>query len=309
MAQLQTAFRMVKPAFVLKRTHNMLLDVLADWDLAQRLPSENQLAHRFDVSRTTMRGAMRSLAATGLLREAADPRDGLFVARLPARTDYFDEPQTLAPREIVERTFMQHILQGNWRPGAELSETDLARASGSSIASVREFLIGFQHFHLVEKRARGGWRMLGFHAGFANEVADMRWLIEVAAMQRLPEQPDATWRARVSDLLARHRLLRTEVDERYLDFPTLDRELHVWIAGHLQNRFAADFFDVVSLVFHYHYQWNKIDERERNGVAIDEHIGVLEALHGGMLGLARRRLQDHLTTSRTSLLASLQPGE
>ena len=298
---------MVKPAFVLKRTHNTLLDLLADWDLAQRLPSENELARRLDVSRTTIRGAMRSLGALGIVADAA-PRGGLFAIRRPTRADYFDAPQTLAPREIVERTFLQHILQGNWQPGEEVSETDLARASGGSIASVREFLIGFQHFHLVEKRARGGWRMLGFHAGFANEVADMRWLIEIAAMQRLPAQPDVAWHAKVSDLLARHRRLHAQIDERFLEFPALDRELHLWIAGHLQNRFAADFFDVVSLVFHYHYQWNRIDERERNAVAVVEHIGVLEALASGRLDLARHRLQDHLATSRTSLLRSLQPS-
>jgi DNA-binding GntR family transcriptional regulator len=303
--ELQPAPRMVKPAFILKRTHNALLDMLAGWDTVRALPSENELARRFDVSRTTVGSALRGLEAAGLL---ARRTEGLFAGRHPAAGDYFTDGQTVGPREIVERTFMQQILQGRWQPGEELSESDLARASGCSIASVREFLIGFQHFHLVEKRARGGWRMLGFHAGFAEEVADMRWLIETAAMQRLTAQPDPAWRDKACDLLERHRLLQADMQRRHREFPMLDREFHLWIAGHLRNRFAEDFFDVVSLVFHYHYQWNRIDERERNHVAVDEHIGVLSALVAGERALARQRLCDHLTTSRESLIRSLQPG-
>ena len=297
---------MVKPAFVLKRTHNALLDLVADWDPTRSLPSENELARRLDVSRTTMRAAMRSLAASGVVAEQGS--SGRFAVRRPTERDYFAELQTVAPREIVERTFMQHILRGDWQPGEELSETDLARASGSSIASVREFLIGFQRFQLVEKRARGGWRMLGFHAGFANEVADMRWLIEIAAMQRLCEQDPVNWTARMMDLTEQHQRLQAEIGQRYLEFPALDREFHLWIAGHLHNRFAENFFDIVSLVFHYHYQWNRIDERSRNTVAVAEHLDILHALAAGETEGARLRLQDHLLTSRRSLIQSLQPA-
>jgi DNA-binding GntR family transcriptional regulator len=237
---------MVKPAFILKRTHNMLLDMLADWDLTRRLPSENELARRMDVSRTTMRSAVRSLGEQGLLMPA---NGGMLLARRPQASDYFNHKQTIGPRELVERSFMQQILRNDWQPGEELSETDLARANECSIASVREFLIGFQHFHLIEKRAKGGWRMLGFHAGFANEVADMRWLIESNAIERLPDPPDPSWHIHVIDLLDRHRIMQADMQHRYLDFPALDREFHLWIAGHLQNRFANDFFDIVSLVF------------------------------------------------------------
>ena len=135
----------------------------------------------------------------------------------------------------------------------------------------------------------------------------MRWLIETAAMQRLTAQPGAPWRDKTRDLLERHHALQVDMRHRYGEFPVLDREFHLWIAGHLRNRFAEDFFDIVSLVFHYHYQWNRIDEHERNHVAVGEHIGVLTALAAGELELAQQRLRDHLRTSRESLIRSLQP--
>ncbi len=44
------------------------------------------------------------------------------------------------------------------------------------------------------------------------------------------------------------------------------------------NRFMMDFYDVISMIFHYHYQWNKADEKERNTVAIHEHLAYIAAL-------------------------------
>ena len=40
------------------------------------------------------------------------------------------------------------------------------------------------------------------------------------------------------------------------------------------NRFIDDFYDIITLIFHYHYQWNKRDERQRNEVAIREHLAT-----------------------------------
>ena len=44
------------------------------------------------------------------------------------------------------------------------------------------------------------------------------------------------------------------------------------------NRFIDGFYDLITLIFHYHYQWNKRDERQRNEVAIREHLTYIEAL-------------------------------
>jgi hypothetical protein len=44
------------------------------------------------------------------------------------------------------------------------------------------------------------------------------------------------------------------------------------------NRFIDSFYDIITLIFHYHYQWNKQDERQRNEVAIREHLTYIDAL-------------------------------
>ncbi|MGO8565243.1 FCD domain-containing protein, partial [Rhizobium ruizarguesonis] len=64
------------------------------------------------------------------------------------------------------------------------------------------------------------------------------------------------------------------------------------------NRFIESFQDVIAMVFHYLYQWNKRDERARNEVAIGEHLALIEALESRNIALIDRACRLHLTSAR-----------
>jgi DNA-binding FadR family transcriptional regulator len=53
--------------------------VSAEFERGERLPSEAELAKTFQVSRATVREALRSLAAEGLIKKHAGPAGGSFV--------------------------------------------------------------------------------------------------------------------------------------------------------------------------------------------------------------------------------------
>ncbi len=293
---------MAKPNTLLKRTSNALLDHIATLD-AGLLGSDSALARQFDVSRTTVRAALERLIGLGVLRRADD---GVTIARTPRAGDYFDDAETSGPQDQIELIFMQRVLLGDWRPGHVFSEAELARDSNASTVSVREFLIGFSRFGLIAKQPRGGWVLQEFHNGFATEVADMRELIELAAMGRVPGGHDPAFAATADLMIARHRAIEAALTERYAEFPTLDRDFHLWLISHLQNRFARDFFDIVSFLFHYHYQWDKQQETERSRIAIAEHLAILTALRAGKRETATKAMATHLATSRRSLQAGLR---
>ncbi|MHB1304503.1 MAG: GntR family transcriptional regulator [Acidiphilium sp.] len=298
---------MAKPNTLLKRTTNALLDHISKLEeagfVAANLSSDSALARQFGISRTTVRAALDRLAAIGIV-ERGPAR--LAVKRRPTRADYFDESEIDSPQEQIERVFMQRVLTGDWRPGHVFSEAELARDSNASTVSVREFLIGFSRFGLIEKQPRGGWVLQEFHHRFATEVADMRELIEMAAIARMPRGNDPGFTAAVTVLIERHHAMEASLTERGAAFAALDRDFHLWIIGRLENRFARDFFDIVSFLFHYHYQWDKHEEIERGRVAIHEHLAVLAALRNGEIGAAQRALAIHLATSRRSLRAGLR---
>ena len=67
--------------------------------------------------------------------------------------------------------------------------------------------------------------------------------------------------------------LLDEIEVRYHDFSDLDSRFHRLINSAVPNRFIDGFYDIITVIFHYHYQWNKKDERHRNEIAIVEHLG------------------------------------
>jgi DNA-binding GntR family transcriptional regulator len=58
------------------------------------------------------------------------------------------------------------------------------------------------------------------------------------------------------------------------------------------------------LIFHYHYQWNPHDERQRNEVAIQEHLVYIEALLGRNLAIIELACQAHLASAKETLIRS-----
>ena len=72
----------------------------------------------------------------------------------------------------------------------------------------------------------------------------------------------------------------------------------------LSNRFVQSFYDVVSFVFHFHYQWRKDRELIRHTKAIEEHIAILTALRNREFESAVAHMETHLQTALRTLLES-----
>ena len=297
---------MSKPPTIHKRASNLLLDFVAtSVTLGAALPSEQTLATACQASRTVARSALVHLHACGVI-------DGLGAGerrllRRPQADDYFDVAELESGSERIQRAMMERVFQRDLQPGAEFSEVELAREAGASTVSVREFLIGFSRFGLIEKKPRGGWRLCAFDLDFGKELADMRQLFEVAAIEHICSLPasDPVYRE-LARLIAKHEKLAPRIATRYGDFPPLDREFHTFLIGLLNNRFARGFYDIVSFVFHYHYQWDKGQEMERNGYALQEHLAILRAIAARDPALALANMRSHLQSARSSLMLSIR---
>ncbi len=109
----------------------------------------------------------------------------------------------------------------------------------------------------------------------------------------------------LKDLEGEHRKLLLEIKDRYHDFSDLDERFHRLINDASRNRFMADFYDIISLIFHYHYQWRKADEKERNAVAIREHLDYIDALLTRNPDRIEAACRRHLRSARNTLLASI----
>ncbi len=293
---------MAKTNTLLKKTTNCFLDYLEQIAPDTLLPSESELARLMDVSRTTIHGVLSHLEQNQLLKRAGSR---MILRRAPQQSDRFADTQTVGTQERIERLLMERMLRGGWQAGYEFSEADLARESGVSTASVREFLINFSHYQLIEKRSRSGWRLLGLNADFVNEVADMRDLVEMTAIRAVSTDDHTDRQAQLQNLLTRHLTLEANLDSQYLDFPALDYDFHSFLISQMKNRFAIRYLDVVCFVFHYHYRWNKEGQKARVSSSLKEHIAILNSLLAGETERATKMLKTHLTTARISLLEVL----
>ena len=299
----------MKTDTVFKRAFNDALDLVAKLDRGAKLPSENTLKAYLNVSRTTVRKVLANLTGRGVVKGAGAHRV-VGSLRRAKQAKRFPEAETVPLSAQVERRFMEWMLRDNTRPGTAINELELARHFGVATTSIREFLNRFERFGLTEKRPNAGWVFKGFTAGFALELFEIREMFELRSAHAFASLPDDSvlWQ-HVEGLRQEHLALLSEIDRRYHDFSDLDSRFHRLINSALSNRFIDGFYDIITLIFHYHYQWNKQDERQRNEIAIREHLAYIDALLGRDAAIVELACRAHLSSAKETLIRSTSGDE
>jgi DNA-binding GntR family transcriptional regulator len=293
----------MKQDTVFKRAFNRALDLVSALPPGEPLPSESRFGRDLAVSRTTVRKVLVALDERGVI-EGFGTEAGVRVAQHRA-VERFPESETISKSQLLERAFMDWIVRDNAQPGMTISESELARRFGVGTSGIREFLNRFEHYGLIEKRPNAGWLFKGFTSGFALELFEIREIFEVrsAAAFGALTKASPNWK-KLAALRDEHLALLADIDNRYHDFSDLDSRFHRLINSAAPNRFVDDFYDIISLIFHYHYQWNKRDERQRNEVAIREHLTYIAALEGRNIDLINLACRAHLASAKETLIRS-----
>lgn len=292
----------MKADTVFKRTFNDALDLVFRLPDGERLPSETVLSERLGVSRTTVRKVLASLTEAGIVSGSGRQRR----VHVPQTSAFrFPDAETVPLAAQVEACFMEWMLRDDARPGMLINELELARQFGMATTGIREFLNRFQRFGLIERRPNGGWVLKGFTSSFALELFEIREMFELRSARAFAMLPQASphW-TQLEALRQEHLVLLAEIEARYHDFSDLDSRFHRLISSATPNRFIDSFYDIITVIFHYHYQWNKQDERQRNGVAIREHLAYIKALIGRDAAKSERACRAHLASAKETLLRS-----
>ena len=290
----------MKTDTVFKKAFNDALDLVSKLKHCEPLPSENVLGARLGVSRTTVRKVLSKFSEAGLIAGSGAQRT---VRLTPPQMQRFPDAETIPMANQVERLFMEWTLRDNMSPGALINELDLARRFGVATTSIREFLNRFHRFGLIEKRPNAGWVFKGFTASFALELFEIREMFELRSAKAFSALPAASplWEE-LEMQRTEHVTLLDRIDGRYHDFSDLDSRFHRLVNSAAPNRFIDGFYDIITLIFHYHYQWNKRDERQRNEVAILEHLSYIDALRGRSLSMVEAACRAHLASAKQTLI-------
>jgi DNA-binding GntR family transcriptional regulator len=292
----------MKTDAVFKRAFNDAVELIADLGDGGSLPSEYALVAKLGVSRTTVRKVISTLSARGIVTVSRGER---VVRGRSESMQRFPEAETFSSASQVEKRFMEWMLRDNARPGTAINELDLARQFGVATTGIREFLNRFQRFGLIEKRPNSHWVLKGFTPGFALELFEVREMFELRSARAFAALPsDSLLRRQMETVRDEHLLLLREIEHRFHDFSDLDSRFHRLINSAATNQFIDNFNDIFTMIFHYHYQWNKRDERQRNEVAIREHLTYIEALLSGSIAMTELACRAHLASARETLIRS-----
>lgn len=287
-----------------REAYNRLLDHCAALPAGAALPAETVLSEIAGVSRTVVRRCLARLSDLGVI--ALDGR-AKHMLRVPGPEDRIAVTRNPDGLEDLEQRFLDWILRFDVPAETPLSVAELARTFGVTQYQLNEFLAGLSRFGLVARRPRGGWMLRGFTKDFAVELSDFRLVLELDAIAKLAEAPvdHPVWQ-RLAGLRDRHLALAGQIDTHFHEFSKLDEAFHETINAVVRNRFVAEFQKVISLIFHYHYMWDKTEEKQRNGAAIQEHLAIIDALEARDAGRAAEAARRHLRTSKSTLLSSLR---
>lgn len=291
---------MAKQNTVYKDAYNRCLELLPAQDT---LPSEPELGEALGVSRTTVRLILTRLEENGLI---AWNKRSKVVLRSPTDDDFFPGEETDALSLVIERKFMEKLLASGAEAGMQINELELAREIGVGTSSVREFLIRFSRFGLIEKRRNSHWVLKGFTRAFALELTEIREMFELRSAHAFAalSRNNPIWTS-LDAIEEEHRVLLSNIETRFKDFSALDERFHRLVHSATHNRFIGDFYDVIAMIFHYHYQWNKTGERERNETALQEHLRYIAALRAGDPAKVEEACRRHLRSARETLLRSI----
>lgn len=149
----------------------------------------------------------------------------------------------LLVEEVLAR-MRQSIVQGDWELGEKISEARVAASFGTSKTPVREALVQLKREGLVEIRPQAGTFVFTLAPGELNQICEIRWVLESAALRRVFDGDGRAGlaerlRAIVADMAAARGAGDTR---RYLD---LDGALHHAICAACGNPYIVESYGMI----------------------------------------------------------------
>jgi DNA-binding GntR family transcriptional regulator len=258
---------------------------------------ELDLCRHFGVSRTPVRGALRLLAARGVVEARANRG---YVLRAPP--DHL--PPAPPPAESAEEDRALTVAIAQARISGALPDTcsqqEIVRQFGAKVTVVVRVLRQLAELGLVERRPGNGW---AFQPSIDSALAQQesyrfRMLVEPAALTEDSFRLDRDWAAAAR---ARHETFgsRPWRDTSAVEFFEMNADFHESVARASGNRYLLSAMQQQNRLRRFlNYYWSYGVERVRE--SISEHLAILTALEEGDNEFAAALMRRHLACAAES---------
>jgi DNA-binding GntR family transcriptional regulator len=276
--------------------NKLLRDVLTGMSIPQRLPTEEQLALRYGVSRPTIRKVLQHLETRGVARIKGHSR---FIIRAPREDDFFpvDENEP-SPRERVEASLIDWLCRGRDNGKMYLAETELAEELGCNRNIIREELARISCYGLVIKQPHRGWKIVDFTPEMLMQIWEVRELFERYAISKVLALPaDAPVWKELDYLQAKLQGLSRNDVVSLQKAVQIDKLFHDTLLRVCSNRYMSLFHNMCHLLIEYNLRREEVS-RERILQGLDDHLAIIDSLLRRDERTALDRLHLHFSSAR-----------
>jgi DNA-binding GntR family transcriptional regulator len=209
------------------------------------------------------------------------------------RSDREKAPARVSRADVVYEQLREEIIRGEVSEETQLNQVELAERFGVSRIPIREALNRLQAESLIVATPYHPFVVRNVTPDQVAELVEVRAALEDLGLARRGPLAEAEL-AELRDLNAR--MAEEEPGDSWFD---LDRRFHRVIAG--PGTMTVELVDEVHDRVHRYISSHEAVKRERR-VITAEHAAIIEALAVGDVDLARERLRDHVTRSRSAIL-------
>jgi DNA-binding GntR family transcriptional regulator len=251
---------------------------------------ELDLCQAFGVSRTPIRGALKLLAAEGVLSPRAGR--GFVLAKLP--TSAKEEP---ANEEDEGRRLFDALAQarGAGKLADMFTQQEIVRRFHTKLGTVMDVLRKLKELGLIERKSGHGWAFAGDSARLLNESYAFRRALEPQILLQPGFKLDRAWAERTRNLLQKLRKKPWRAGDG-ASFHAVNADFHEQLARSSGNRTMLKAIENQNrlrqfLIGHWDYPMEQVHS------AIDDHLEILAALESGYADKAAALMLHHLTQS------------
>ncbi|MBS7542810.1 GntR family transcriptional regulator [Ancylobacter oerskovii] len=221
--------------------------------------------------------------------------------------DELDDSTTVADSALARLT--QVILDGELKPGAKVSEPELARRFGISRAPLREAIRRLEERSVLTRAPRLGARVVVLSPAKVEQIFVVREAVEGMIAREAAKLITDAEVAQLRESLARQKARSEEIGFSTFLTRELDSDFHTFIAQCSRNEFLIKFLceDYATLIGLCRKHLRQVPERAYR--AFVEHGRIVDALADRDPDMAELAMRRHIQASRQMMVASVQdPG-
>ncbi len=208
----------------------------------------------------------------------------------------------------IEKELRRDILHGVYAPGERLLAADLAQTYAVSLTPLREALQRLATDGLIIMTPQRGVRVAPLSLRTAEEIYELRCLLEPMALRKSMARADEAWRENVRQTYSSLVEVTSQERPEVVAIEETNRAFHQALISRCDSRWLLN---IVTMLSDHCIRYRFLSFNNRGGRegVLEEHQAIFDACLKGDVDTAAQALEDHIRHTLEGLLPFLRSTE